>query len=58
MSSEWILGGQFLQTTYTIQGREGESIDIAGFDAATKTYRCWHFDADCRLERAGHRHLG
>jgi hypothetical protein len=41
-----ILGGQFLQTTTTIAGREGESIEIAGFDAATKTYRCWRFDAD------------
>lgn len=43
---QWILGGQFLKTTTTIQGREGENIDITGFDAATKTYRCWHFDTD------------
>ena len=41
---ESILGGQFVQTKSTIQGKEGESISIAGFDAATKSYRCWHFD--------------
>ncbi len=43
---QWILGGQFMQTKETTSGREGESIGIAGFDQATKTYRCWYFDAN------------
>jgi hypothetical protein len=46
-----ILGGQFLQSTTTIQGRPGESIDIIGFDAATKTYRCWPFDPNSVLSQ-------
>ena len=41
-----ILGGQFLQTTATVQGRPGENFSIVGFDAATKTYRFWFFEAD------------
>jgi len=42
---QWILGGRFVQTTTKLQGREGEGIGIAGYDTATKTYRCWFFDA-------------
>ena len=43
---QWILGGRFVQTTTTLEGRDGEGIGIAGFDAATKKYRCWYFGAD------------
>jgi hypothetical protein len=43
---QWILGGQFLQATTTAEGRQGEAVSIAGFDAATKSYRWWYFDPD------------
>lgn len=43
---QWILGGQFLLSKSTIEGRIGETINVTGFDAATKTYRGWYFDAD------------
>ena len=43
---QWTLDGQFAQSTTTIQGRKGETIYVAGFDAAAKTYRCWYFDAE------------
>jgi hypothetical protein len=45
-TAQWILGGRFVQTTATIQGRKGDNICVAGFDAATKTYRCWYFDPE------------
>jgi hypothetical protein len=43
---QWILDGQFLQSKVVAQGRKDESIYIAGFDTATKTYRRWQFDAN------------
>ena len=41
-----IFGGQFVESTTTLQGREGESICIRSFDAATKSYRGWYFNPD------------
>jgi hypothetical protein len=43
---QWILGGQFVQSKFVAQGGKDESIWVAGFDAATKTYRCWQFDSN------------
>ena len=46
---QWNLDGQFLQSTTTIPERKGDTIYIAGFDTAARTYRCWYFDADTVL---------
>jgi hypothetical protein len=43
--AQWILGGQFLQTTTTVAGQEGTSIYITGYDPAKKQYRCWYIVA-------------
>jgi hypothetical protein len=42
----WILGGRFEEIRATVDGREGESIYLVGFDAATKSYRRWSFEPE------------